>query len=262
MLPGLFVTATDTGVGKTTVAAAICRQLGASGRKVGVLKPVASGLAPSAPESDSARLAKAVGGVPYERVVPIVLEAPLAPPVAARLAGRTLEWDEVWGTVERGLGWWADQGADVIVVEGVGGFLCPLTEDATIAELAIALDFPVLVVARRALGALNHTLLTLEAVRNRGLRVAGIVLNQSGPEDPEEALARRTNPEELARWCGDAPILAEVGFLEESGGLCREVAAVDWWGRAGRPRFRPARVAAEIGRELARDAEPPGSGLP
>ena len=120
-----------------------------------------------------------------------------------------------------------------MVVEGVGGLLCPLAEGMTVADLAIALDYPLVVVARRGLGTLNHTLLTVEAALARGLRVAGVVLN--GSEPTADPLAEATNPGELARRLPGVAVLAEVPHGEDAltgGGL----GVVDWWGRALVPR--------------------------
>jgi dethiobiotin synthetase len=214
-LPGLFVVGTDTGVGKTLVASAIARSWRASGHRVGVLKPVASGAEIRGGRlisEDAERLIEAVGGgIPHERVAPILFEEPLAPPVAARRRGTPLVMGDVARIVAESLAWWEDR-ADVMVVEGVGGLLCPLAEGATVADLAVFLDYPLLIVAHRGLGTLNHTLLTVEAARSRGLRVAGVVLNGARPTaDP---IAEATNAEELALRLGGVAVLAEWPHLE------------------------------------------------
>ncbi len=179
---GLFVTATDTGVGKTEVACAIVRGHRALGLDVGVMKPAQSGVARGEP-SDAARLAEAAGGGdPMELVCPYSFEPPLAPAVAARLAGRRIEVSHLLAAA-RALA--ARHAA--LVVEGAGGLLAPLTDEVTYADLAVALAMPVLVVARAGLGTVNHTALTCEALRARGLAVAGVVLNRASPTvDPSE----------------------------------------------------------------------------
>src|SRR5205823_9859727 len=131
-----------------------------------------------------------------ERVAPLLFEEPLAPPVAARREGAPLAYARVLEATAAALAWWGER-AEVLVVEGIGGLLCPLAEGATVADLAIALDHPLVVVARRGLGTLNHTLLTVEAARHRGLRLAGVVLN--GAEPTADPRAEVTNPAELAR---------------------------------------------------------------
>src|SRR5262249_43300602 len=117
--------------------------------------------------ADAEALLEAIGGgVALERVTPILFEEPLAPSVAARRQGRPLEPTVVLDAVREALAWWAGR-ADVMVVEGIGGLLCPLAEGTTVADLAVALDYPLVIVARRGLGTLNHTLLTAEAARLR-----------------------------------------------------------------------------------------------
>lgn len=250
-LPGLFITGTDTGVGKTAVAAAIVRLLVHQGRRVAALKPVATGATRDGDTwrcEDAEALVQALGGaLPLARVSPWIHEPPLAPPVAARLAGEPLHWPRLRAVVREALAWWAEQGAEVVIVEGVGGFLCPLAEEATVADLAIDLDFPLVIVARRGLGTLNHTLLTVEAARMRGLRIAGVVLN--GSEPTTNALAESTNPDELTRHLDGIPILAEIphgvgtthhGTLPD---LHTELLGVDWWGRASVSRYAPELAA-------------------
>ncbi len=122
-----------------------------------------------------------------------------------------------------------------MVVEGVGGLLCPLAEGITVADLAVRLDYPLVVVARRGLGTLNHTLLTVEAAVSRSLRVAGVVLN--GAEPTTDPIAEATNPSELARRLGPVPILAELPH--DPGGEAAAVVlrGLDWYNRASRPRL-------------------------
>jgi hypothetical protein len=118
---------------------------------------------------------------------------------------------DVLKAVDDCLAWWSER-ADVILVEGVGGLLCPLAEGATIADLAIALDYPLVIVGHRGLGTLNHTLLTVEAARSRGLRIAGVILNGARPSiDP---IAENSNAEELALRLGGVAILADWPHVE------------------------------------------------
>lgn len=236
-LPGLFVVGTDTGVGKTRVAAAVARALVREGHRVGVLKPVATGATRDGGAwkcEDAGHLIDAVGGgLPVDRVAPILFEEPLAPCVAARRAGSPLRQADVEAATARALDWWADGRADVMVVEGVGGLLCPLAEGTTVADLAVALDYPLLVVARRGLGTLNHTLLTVEAAHHRGLRVAGLVLNSAEPETG--SAAESTAAGELARRLPGLAVLAELPHTGTSG-LPDPVLDVDWFPRARPPR--------------------------
>jgi dethiobiotin synthetase len=215
---GLFVTATDTGVGKTYLTAMIARSLCASGVRVGAYKPVASGAERNSDGtvvwSDVRILREATGGhFEDDRICPTRLEVPLAPPVAARREGTHLDFNHMC----TGAAWWLGR-VEVLLVEGVGGLLCPLTEDKTIADLAVALGYPLLIVARLGLGTINHTLLTVEAARNRGLEIAGIVLNEAEPL--ASTLGTEENPGEIERRA-NAPVLGIVRHSEQS-------APIDW----------------------------------
>ncbi|MGQ0633759.1 MAG: dethiobiotin synthase [Planctomycetaceae bacterium] len=202
---GLFITATDTGVGKTHLSTAIVRRLRQLGVRVGAYKPAASGAeeGPCGPQwADVERLYAALDGeFPRERICPQRFSAALAPPVAARHEGRRVDC----ARLREGACWWRDR-ADLLVVEGVGGFLSPLSETETNADLACDLRFPLLVVARRTLGTINHTLLTLEAAARRGLVVAGVILNEAQPPADDD-LSVESNAAELACRIS-APVLA------------------------------------------------------
>ncbi len=223
---GLFITGTDTGVGKTYVAAGMIAALQACGIRVGAYKPVVSGCTagPGGPVwDDLVRLQAALGGdVPVERIGPQRFQAPLAPPVAARLEGKQVDA----ALLRSGIDWWRGR-VEVVVVEGAGGFLSPVTESESVADLAVSFAFPLVLVARASLGTINHTLLTLEAARARGLKVAGIVLNHPTPPDPDDR-AVETNPAELKRRCG-VPILAILPH-DSTAGLLRQspLFTIDW----------------------------------
>jgi dethiobiotin synthetase len=237
-LPGLFVVGTDTGVGKTFVASSIARTWAASGRRVGVLKPVSSGAEVRDGglwSPDAASLIEAVGGgIEQERVAPIVFEEPLAPPVAARLRGAPLGPEEVERAVARAMAWWEDR-AEVMVVEGVGGLLCPIAEGMTVADLALILDYPLLIVAHRGLGTLNHTLMTVEVALRRALRVAGLVLNGARPTT--EPLAEATNAAELSRRLDGVAILAEWEHRADDAPTAVAPEAGGWYDLARPPRL-------------------------
>jgi dethiobiotin synthetase len=202
-LRGLFITATDTGVGKTEVACALLRGHRARGLDLGAMKPAQSGHAPGEP-SDADRLREAAGDRdPVELVCPYTFAAPLAPAVAARLEARTVSLERILDAA-RALA--ARHAA--LLVEGAGGLLTPLTERESYADLAVALGLPVLVVARAGLGTVNHTALTCEALRSRGLAVHGVVLNRTSPAgDASEPY----NAAEIERLTG-ARVLASVLF--------------------------------------------------
>lgn len=225
---GLFFTGTDTGVGKTLVTAAVARSLRARGRPVVVCKPVATGARPVGERwlsEDTALLAEAAGvGDDWEAVTPFAFPDPVAPPLAARRQGVPLELEEIAAAVRK-----RRRPDAALLVEGVGGLLCPLTATATVADLVRELALPLVVVARRSLGTLNHTLLTLEAARTRGLTVAGVVVSETVPP---EGLADETNVDELLRL--GVTVLAVVphrpGGIRE---VIPELDAVDWWQLCG-----------------------------
>lgn len=187
----LFVTGTDTGVGKTVVTAAIAALAVAAGRRTAVYKPAQTGVGPGEP-GDLEFVRAAADGSPLLRTdCAYRLREPLAPSVAARLEGKAVEPSRLAETYAR-----LSEGADTILVEGAGGLLVPLAHGYLMADLARDLGLPVLVVARPGLGTLNHTALTVGTARARGLEVAGIVLS-GFPLDPD--LATATNPREIER---------------------------------------------------------------
>jgi dethiobiotin synthetase len=195
---GLFVTGTDTGVGKTEVACALLERARSGGLDVVGMKPAQSGVTADEP-SDAQRLREACGRVePLEAICPYSFEAPLAPAVAARLAGVRIELERVEAAVRVLAG-----RHEALLVEGAGGLLVPLTDELTFADLAARLGLPVLVVARAGLGTVSHTALTVEAIERRGLRLAGIVLNRTGPVDDPSV---PHNAAEIARITGREPV--------------------------------------------------------
>lgn len=230
---GLFVTGTDTGVGKTHVAGEIVRELRAAGRRVGAFKPACSGAITDANNppcwDDLVRLHDALGqDATDDLICPQRFLAPLAPPVAARHEGRTVDL----GAIERGLEAWRSR-CDIVIVEGAGGLLCPLTDELTMADLAARFGFPLLIVARLGLGTINHTLLTVDVAVRRGLSVAGVLFNESVPAADDVSAA--TNAEEVAARC-DVPVLAirrhaSASWLSRFG----QATQLDWWTLAGVP---------------------------
>jgi dethiobiotin synthetase len=189
-LRGWFVTGTGTGVGKTVLAASIVAALHARGEPVSARKPVVTGLDdPPDPEwpRDHELLAAVSGSTP-ERVSPRTFGLAVSPHLAAALAGTELDPTAIVGELRE-----ADP---PVVVEGVGGLLVPLTERFDVADLAVELALPLLVAAHPGLGTINHTLLTLEAARARGLCVAAVVLTPWPPQ-PDEI--ERSNRDTIAR---------------------------------------------------------------
>ena len=175
---GYFVTGTDTGVGKTLVSCALLRQLRTRHARVVGMKPVAAGTEADSGENEDTLALRAAGSiqVPPELDNPYCLPLPLSPHLAARAAGQRIDVALIAERYHR----LAAQ-ADAVVVEGAGGFLVPLTDTHTGADLAEALRLPVLLVVGLRLGCLNHALLTTEAIRARGLTLAGWVANRIDP---------------------------------------------------------------------------------
>ncbi len=226
---GLFVTGTDTGVGKTYVGAMIARALRAAGYRVGVYKPAASGCRRERGTlvSDDAVTLWRAAGEPgrLDRVCPQRFAAPLAPHLAAREEGRRLDA----ARLRRGLDYWLRR-CDVVLVEGAGGLMSPIGEEEYVADLACEFGLPLVVVARNSLGAINQTLQTLiaAAVSGEGLEVAAVVLNHPAPPGDDPSIA--SNRRELAAR-STVPIIAEISY-----GAADAHPAVDW---AELARLRP-----------------------
>lgn len=171
---GIFVTGTDTGIGKTVVTAALAAALRSEGWNVGVWKPVQSGEPLGSGLSDAERLAEGSGiADPPEEVASFTYRAPLTPWLAAKAEGVELTMDMLYQGGKR-----LCSRYDAMLVEGAGGVAVPLTEDALLAEWIAYLRMPVLIVARAGLGTINHTLLTVSFLRQLGIDILGVVLNE------------------------------------------------------------------------------------
>jgi dethiobiotin synthetase len=213
-LRGLFITGTDTGVGKTCVASRIAASLYRAGRQVGVYKPAESGIpaSDSTVESDAELLWRAAGQPgTLEQVCPQRFAAPVAPHVAARLEGRRVDTD----LLKSGLDFWR-RTSEIVLVEGAGGLMSPISDDEYVADLASEFGFPLLVVAADSLGVINQTLQTLitAATFRDGLDIAGIVLNSISAEREADDPSRRSNRDELAARCVP-PLLGRLRWKAE-----------------------------------------------
>jgi dethiobiotin synthetase len=200
----LFVTGTDTGVGKTHNVVQLLRLLRAAGLRCAGMKPICCG-----DRSDAELLlAQSSEGLTIDQINPVWLRTPAAPLTAARIENREISVPSLL------LAFTALRAqVDHVLVEGVGGWSVPITAEYFMSDLAVALGLPVLVIAQNKLGCINHTLLTLEAVRNRGLKCVGVVLNElSGLAD----IATVTNAEVLGQLCR-VPILS--GLSENTADL-------------------------------------------
>lgn len=203
---GLFVTGTDTGVGKTRITAILAHLLNDRGRVVRPRKPVESGCqlgdAGLIPEDAVSLQAAAKSDELLTIICPYRFESALSPERAAALVGKSLTLEEVSAACRQGV-----TESDFLLVEGAGGFYSPLASGVLNADLAVALSLPVLLVAADRLGTIGHTLLAVEAIKRRGLTLAGVVLNQVAPVvDPQ-----MDNAAELSRWLGE-PVLVTGHF--------------------------------------------------
>jgi len=174
----LFVAGTGTDIGKTHVACALIQAVRARGLTVDAFKPVVSGFDPADPDaSDPGRLAQTLGEPEaLPRISPRRYRAPLAPNLAARLEGETLNLDDLIADCQARL---ARPDRDLLLIEGAGGVMSPLTDEATNLDLMVALDLPILLVAGSYLGTVSHVLTALEVIRARNLAVAAVVMSES-----------------------------------------------------------------------------------
>ncbi|MBV8733529.1 MAG: dethiobiotin synthase [Solirubrobacterales bacterium] len=211
MLRGCFVTGTDTGVGKTVLAAALAAGLRARGVRVAACKPVITGLEEPTPPgwpADHELLARATGRAARE-VALFGYGPPVSPHLAAELAARPIDPGELERRIVA-----VAAGADLIVVEGTGGLLVPLSDGYDIRRLATSLGLPLLIAARPGLGTINHTLLTLESARAAGLRVAAVVLT---PWPPSPDRMERSNRATIAALGGVAvEVLPRIACADPS----------------------------------------------
>ncbi len=221
-LKGVFVTGTDTDVGKTLIAGAIARSLRKDSRRVEVFKPAASGCRKDREgliSADAEFLAACADSRrSLAQITPVRFHSALAPNVAAEKESRPVDLSEIFRSYCR-----LEGNCDAVVVEGVGGLLCPIREDFWVIHFARLTGLPLVIVARPGLGTINHTLLTLHAADSMGIQVAGVIINRYPvePEDPrrkregepaqvdDSDYAVQTNPRQIALR-GKTKILALV----------------------------------------------------
>ena len=201
MSKGVFITGTDTGVGKTIVTATLALLMRMRGVNVGVMKPVTSGCREeegSLVSDDALLLCQAAGVSCSADVAPYLLREALAPAEAAKIDGVKIDFACIKASYDR-----LAAVHDVVLVEGAGGLMVPLAGGLLVADLVRTLGLPLLVVARPGLGTINHTVLTCFAAQQMGLGVAGVIVNNF-PEKP--GLAERSAAHHIGSLCG-APIL-------------------------------------------------------
>lgn len=197
-MPGFFITGCDTGVGKTYVTVYLAKLFKKEGLEVGVMKPISTG--PKS-EDDALYLKRKLKlKDPIHLINPIHLKYPLAPYPAAQLQKRKLSLAPVFSAFRK-----LSKRHDCLLVEGIGGVLVPITRSYLVADLIKDLGFPAIIVARAGLGTLNHTLLTVEALRKRKIKISGIILNGFKRKDPSE----ESNAEVIEELTG-VPIMAKL----------------------------------------------------
>ncbi len=214
---GLFITGTDTGVGKTLVSALLALMLQEAGRPCSYLKPMETGIADRQTrenEADGARLKKAAGlEAPLEAIIPYTFREPLAPLLAARREGRIVSREELLATVNRHL-----ETNEFSLVEGAGGLLVPLAPGYLAIDLIREVRLPALVVCRSALGGVNHTLMTIRCLHQAGITVAGIVVNHlTGPPGiAEQHFIPQVTEFTTVPVIGELPFLPAVSYTREA----------------------------------------------
>ena len=208
---GYFITGTDTDVGKTVVTACLATLFKSQGMDVGVMKPIETGVDPecsSAANSDAKFLMEITGNTDQEEeVCPCRLKIPASPHQAAQMVGKKIQTSTLLKKFKI-----LQSRHDMMLVEGVGGLLVPITPSYDISDLALETALPLIIVCRLRIGTLNHTLLTINAARQKGLKIKGIVLNdQEGKElsDVEKQQGK------LIKELSDIPILGTCPYLED-----------------------------------------------
>jgi dethiobiotin synthetase len=229
-IPGIFITGTDTEVGKTLVAGAIADWFRRRGLRVAVSKPIATGCQrrrEGLVSEDAEFLAHhARAKFPLNTICPQRYAEPLAPAIAAERAKQPIEWNAIDSAIQS-----MCAASDVLIVEGVGGIMVPIARKIFVLDMVGWLGLPTIVVARAGLGTINHTLLTVQTLRNAEVNVAGIVINKYPPETAP--VAEETNPRAIEKW-GNVPVLCMVpqfsgkAIPDLPGDVVAAVEPVDW----------------------------------
>lgn len=209
MRAGVFITGTDTDVGKTVVSAALATALVQRSVDVGVMKPIETGVARRTPsDSDAAKLMTASRTSDrLDDIRPYAFEKPLAPLAAARREGKHVSLSAIVRAYYR-----LQTLHDLVLVEGVGGLLVPITPTANVLTLITRINVPVVVVARASLGGVNHALLTLTTLLTNKIPVLALVLNQSMPARTERARSQERSTVSLLRHLAGVPVLGPLPY--------------------------------------------------
>ncbi len=210
--PGLFITATDTEVGKTLIAGAIADVLKRKGLTPGVFKPIASGCRREREglvSADAEFLSYCADSrFPLDIINPVSYAAPLAPAVCEHIENKPVDFESIASAYTH-----ICENCDVVIVEGLGGILAPISENTRVLELAVEFAMPAVIVARPGLGTINHTLMTIETLRFAGIPVAGVIIN--GYRTDTAGTAEETNPQMIEEF-GCTEVLTVIGYDEQS----------------------------------------------
>jgi dethiobiotin synthetase len=231
---GLFITATDTGAGKTVVTAALVLMLRKNGVFAAAVKPVETGctpcdkypgkpdglippqmlIPPQGPIHDNliprdGNFLKSTLTLPdpIDDITPVRYASPLAPLAAASIEGRPFDYQAVKAAIGR-----MSEKYKFLLVEGIGGLMVPLSDNFFVRDMIIDLAMPAIIVCRASLGTINHTLLTVEAALSRGINIAGIIINHTNKNSFDSGLAEATNPD-LLRRLSPVPVIGVVPFI-------------------------------------------------
>ena len=208
---GVFITGTDTGVGKTLVTSALVACLNRRGIDVGVMKPIETGVLPSSKaQSDGARLRKAAGcHDPMTEVSPYRFRLPLAPLSAAQAEGRTVLMTTIIRIFQSLL-----QKHSLVAVEGAGGINVPITQSLNITDLIYKMKLPAVVVGDSGLGGVNHALLTIQALRGRKIPILALVLNQRRPVLTKTESLQEQSTVTLLRRLAKVPVVGPIAYSQ------------------------------------------------
>jgi len=210
MAEGYFITGTDTECGKTEITLGLMQKLQSTGYSVLGMKPVASGAVPTADglRNDDARRILRQASIPlqYDLINPFAFEPPIAPHVAAEQAGMDIRFGRILESLRE-----LSNRADLVVVEGVGGWRVPLGNDGAVSDLARAMNLPVVLVVGMKLGCINHALLTAESILSGGFKMTGWVANVVHPEMLEQEANIATLKREITAPClGVVPYMPQI----------------------------------------------------
>lgn len=215
MNKGIFITGTDTGVGKTFVAAGLIKAIRGKGINVCPMKPVETGCRKRDGEllpADAVKLLKASGlKESLDAVNPYRFRQPLAPAAAAENEGVVIKRSKIISACER-----LSKSYDFIVIEGAGGIMTPVYKKYLCLDLIKKIGLPLIIVSRPGLGTINHTLLTIEAARSRGVNLHGVIINHAAYKGKD--LSEKSNPE-IIESIGRVPILGIIPYLKNPASL-------------------------------------------